>query len=163
MRSIILILISIFVQPLTANEENKFATMQFTPPQGWRFADLKEYPKSVKAVVVGKGKSTFPPQLNLNTEPFEGTLQEYLNIVKAYNRTQKTEWKDLGTIKTASGEGSLSQVDVMTEWGLIRMMHVILIKDNVVYLLNASAAKEEFATHYPEFFKSMRSLKYEPN
>jgi hypothetical protein len=148
----------LFCHALTA--EHSLGVMKFDPPQGWRFADLKSYPKSVKVVVVGQVKSTFPPQLNLNAEPFSGTLQEYLKIVKDYNLSQRTEWKDLGTIRTECGEGSLSQVDVMTEWGVLRMMHVILIKDNVAYILNASALKEEFAAYYPDFFKSMRSLRY---
>lgn len=140
--------------------EEHLGVMKFDPPQGWRFADLAQYPKSVKVVVVGQGKSTFPPQLILNTEPFQGTLQEYIKIVKAYNRTQNTEWKDLGTLRTQCGEGSLSQVDVMTEWGVLTMMHLILIKENIVYILNASAAKDDFSNHYSDFFKAMRTLQY---
>lgn len=152
MRTLFLMLLPL--QFLTAN------VMKFECPPGWRYADLKEYPATVKMVIVGKGKATFPPQLILNTEPFDGTLPEYLKIVKAYNESQKTEWKDLGTIKTKCGEGSLSQVDVMTEWGVVSMMHLILLKDKIIYILNASATKEEFPTFYAEFFKSMRSLEY---
>lgn len=137
-----------------------YGLMQFDAPSGWRYADLKEYPKSVQMVLVGKGAHTFPPQLILNTEPFEGALSDYLKIVKDYNISQKTEWKDLGTIRTEAGEGSLSQVDVMTEWGMVRMMHFIMLRDNTVFILNASALKEEFAAYYHDFFHSMRSLKY---
>ncbi len=156
MRCFATLLLLLSIHPLFGD----FGIMKFDSPKGWRYADLKEYPNSVKVVVVGKGKSSFPPQLNLNTEPYEGTLPEYLEIVKKYNQSQKTEWKDLGTIRTECGEASLSQVDVMTEWGVVRMMHVILIKDKIVYILNASAAKEEFAAFYPDFFRSFRSLSY---
>ena len=155
-----LIAFLLFTLPLAASDQS-LGVMQFDPPKGWHFADMKKYPQSVKLVVVGKGKTAFPPQLVLGTDNFKGTLQEYINkVAKPYNLSQNTDWKDLGTIRTECGEGHLSQSDVTTEYGTIRMMEVIVIKDDIAYILNASAAKEEFATFYPDFFKSMRSLRY---
>lgn len=76
-----------------------------------------------------------------------------MNAAKGY------EWKDLGTIQTQAGTGNLSQADTKTQWGNVRLMHVILIKNGNIYILTASALKEEFSIFYNEFFAAMRSLR----
>lgn len=135
----------------------------FTPPTGWQIADPKALPASVKIMVVGKGMSEFPPSMNLGAEPFKGTLKDYLKIVKSINDSQGTAWKDLGQLKTQAGETSLSQVDVKTEWGEVRMMHVILVKDGTAYVLTSAALKDEFSKFYQDFFNSMKSLRINPS
>ncbi|MCE5318232.1 MAG: hypothetical protein LLG04_12840 [Parachlamydia sp.] len=135
----------------------------FTPPEGWHFADPKKLPRSVKVMVVGKSSSEYPPSLNLATEKFDGTLKQYLKIVKEINDRSGAEWKDLGTIRTQAGDASLSQVDAKTKWGTERLMHVIVIRDGIVYIMTAGALKDEFPRYYKEFFTSMRSLRFNKN
>lgn len=132
----------------------------FTPPTGWRLADSSALPSSVKVMVVGKGEKEFPPSINLGTEQFAGTLQEYLKVVKSINTAQGAAWKDLGMIKTEAGEASLSQLDTKTQWGDVRMMHVILVRNGVVYIMTAAALKDEFPKHYQDFFNSMKTLRF---
>ena len=131
---------------------------RFTAPKGWRLAEQDILPPHVQVMVVGEGKKEFPPSINLSTEEYQGTLQEYLQIVKNINQKRGSEWKDLGKIKTKAGEASLSQANVLTKWGPVRMMHVILVKDNTVYILTASALQNEFSSHYKEFLESLRSF-----
>jgi len=131
----------------------------FVPPKNWQIADGKELPDHVQFMVVGKGKYNFPPSINLSTEEYAGTLKDYLAIVKEINSSQGSEWKNLGMIKTEAGSASLSQADAMTEWGQVRMMHVILLKDGIIYILTAAALKKEFPSLYQTFFKSLKSLK----
>jgi hypothetical protein len=150
--------------PLLPIKENKPAVDEegivlFTPPLGWNMVDSKSLPATVKVMVVGKGEKSFPPSINMSTEPYKGTLKQYLKIVKSMNESQGYDWKDLGSIKTEAGLGSLSQVDTKTEWGTTRLMHVILVKSNRVYILTASALKDEFSKYYKDFFAAMRSLR----
>lgn len=130
----------------------------FTPPQGWHLTDPTTLTPHVRCMVVGKGTSSFPPSLNLSSEPYKGTLREFLKIVKNINTSKGDEWKDLGTIKTKAGLASLSQVDTPTPWGEKRLMHVIIVKEGQVYILTASALKSEFPSFYNAFFASMKSL-----
>ena len=141
---------------LQSNETKWF--VNFKPPNGWRIANSKDLPSSVKIMVVGQGSYDFPPSINLGTEKFDGTLNKYLKTIREINRTQGAELKDLGTLQTKAGNASLSQVDAKTEWGDVRMMHVILLRNNIVYILTVAALKEEFPKFYKEFFRSMRSL-----
>jgi hypothetical protein len=134
-------------------------TAAFTPPEGWRVADSTSLPKSVRIMVVGKGNHPFPPSINLGTEEYKGSLKEYLRIVKAINDAEGSEWTELGPIQTQAGTASLSQVNTTTEWGAVKMMHVILLKEGTVYILTAAAREEEFTQFYPDFFKAMRSLR----
>ena len=131
----------------------------FTPPLGWHLADAGVLPSHVKIMVVGKGPSAFPPSMNLSTEPYKGTLKQYLKVIKNMNDAQGYEWKDLGSIPTEAGKASLSQVDTKSQWGEVRLMHVILLKNNTIYILTASALKQDFPLFYKDFFAAMRSLR----
>lgn len=133
--------------------------IQFTPPAGWRFAEAGNLPKSVKVMVVGQGQSQFPPSMNLGTEEYTGNLKDYLKTIKNVNDIRHADWKDLGTIRTEAGNASLSQVDMKTQWGDVRLMHVIIMHGGMAYILTAAALKDEFPTYYKEFFKAMTSLK----
>lgn len=131
----------------------------FNPPQGWKIADTEALSKHVKVMVVGSGENTFPPSINLSTETFDGTVKDYLKIVKDINTSQGSEWKNLGKIRTQAGNASLSQVETTTEWGAVKMMHVIIKKNGVIYILTAAALKDEFPSFYQTFFKTMKSLR----
>ncbi len=131
----------------------------FTPPTAWHMAEPSALPPHIRVMVVGKGPTTFPPSMNLNVQNFNGTLKEYLKIVKETNEAQGYEWKDLGSIRTEAGNASLSQFDHKSQWGVIRMMQVILIKNGMVYILSASALADEFSMFYKDFFAAMRSLR----
>ncbi|MEM1283254.1 MAG: hypothetical protein AAGG81_06845 [Chlamydiota bacterium] len=138
-------------------------TVIFNPPESWHIADPQALPPSVKIMVVGQSGTDFPPSINLGTEKYSGTLKDYLKTIKNINDAQGADWKDLGTIRTQAGTASLSQVDAKTEWGEIRMMHVIVLREGTVYILTAAALKEEFSKYYKDFFKSMRSLRFNKN
>jgi len=132
----------------------------FIPPSGWQVADSEKLLPSVKIMVVGKGLHEFPPSINLSVESYLGTLPQYLKRVKEINQSAGAEWKDLGKILTKAGEASYSQVDRKTQWGEVRMMHVILNKDGMIYVMTAAALKDEFSRYYKTFFDSMSSLNF---
>lgn len=142
-----------------AEKKENDAVVLFTPPAGWGMGDQKALPKTVKVLVVGKAISGFPPTMNLATEPYTGTLKQYLKTIKNINDSQGYEWKDLGTIKTEAGIASLSQVDTRNNYGIIRQMHVVLLKNGHVYILTAAALKDEFPKFYKEFFDAFHSLR----
>lgn len=151
------------ILPLVNVESVQTYKAVFTPPAGWSEADAKtvQLPPRVQMMVVGKGSVGFPPSMNLSSEAFQGTLKQYLQIVKRMNDDKGYAWKDLGTISTKSGNASLSQVDTKSQWGDVRLMHVILLKNETIYILTASALKGEFSLFYKDFFKAMRSLQIE--
>ncbi len=132
----------------------------FTPPEGWSVADPSQLPPRVKVMVIGKGAANYPPSMNLGMEPYKGTVNDYLKSVKAINDSHGSEWKNLGMITTQAGNASLSQVDMTTQWGDVRLMHVILKKDGILYVLTAAALKSEFSTFYKDFFAAFRSVRF---
>lgn len=158
---ILLSFVSVLGAESVALEEKKTeeTKLQFTPPTGWMTADSNALPARVRVMVVGKGLSNFPPSLNVSSEPYNGTLKQYLKTVKEMNAMQGYTWKDLGNIQTEAGVGNLSQVDTQTNWGKVRLMHVILKKDGHIYIMTASALTDEFSLYYQDFFRAMRTLK----
>lgn len=147
-------------QEKEAKSHESTESVLFTPPAGWRFAETLSLPPSVKTLVVGKGSFEFPPSINLGMEVYPGTLKQYLKRVKEINDAQGYIWKDLGKIRTQAGDASLSQVDTRTQWGEVKLMHVILQKDGIIYILTAAALKEEFPKFYKDFFNSMSSIRF---
>lgn len=141
------------------NSDAQIVTLMFTPPPGWRQAEKSSLPKQVAVMVVGQGLREFPPSMNLGYETFKGSIKDYMKIVRDINKSQGCILKDLGTIETQAGLATLSQFDEKTEWGEVRQMHAILIKDKVAYILTASALKDEFSKFYQEFFKAIQSLR----
>lgn len=133
----------------------------FTPPKGWRKADENALPKEVSIMVVGTGEHEFPPSITLGSEPYPGTMKEYLKRVKEISSSKGNEWKDLGTIKSDAGVLNLSQTDSQTEWGKVRMLHVMIKKDGIMYVLTAASLKEEFSKFYKDFFEAFRSLRFQ--
>lgn len=142
-----------------ASQTAKEETVQFTPPPGWRYADVSSQLKRVRTMVVGEGKFPLRPSMNLMVDEYPGTKKEYIKLTKAISEASGAEWKDLGSIQTEAGNASLLQEDTKTEWGVMRMMHVVLLRQGMVYILTAAALKDEFSQFYPQFFKSLRSLK----
>ena len=142
----------------------EFGVITFTPPEGWRVAESKDLPGSVKMMFVGKPLSNFPPSINLGMERFAGTLKEFIKTrVKASNEAHGRDWKDLGSIRTEAGSANLSQLDQRTEWGEVRMMQVILGKVGTMYILTAAALKSEFSKYYKDFFAAMKTLRFNKN
>lgn len=150
---------STFFQSQQLTEKNSQELVYFSPPSNWKIADSKLLPKSVKIMVIGESPSTFPPSMNLSLEPYRGTLKQYLKLIKNMDESRGNEWKDLGFVHTEAGKASLSQVDEPSQWGIKRLMRAILLKNNTIYILTASALKEEFAQFYNHFFNAMRSLR----
>ncbi len=148
------------IQEQYTKDKDTPGAVLFTPPQGWRVIDPKALPGRIKAMVIGKGQGAAPPTISLSIEEgFQGTLKDYLRKVKTISDSHGDEWKDLGTIQTEAGPASLSQADIKTQWGTVRAMSVILVKNSNVYILMTSSPREEFSQFYPEFFKVMRSLR----
>jgi hypothetical protein len=92
---------------------------------------------------------------------FNGTVADYLKKIKEINKAKGLDWKSLGTLKTDAGTASLSQVDAKSEWGDVRRMHVILKKDDTIYILTGVALKDEYPKFYGDFFKAFRSLRFD--
>jgi hypothetical protein len=154
-----LFLFLLITSTLSAVDNSGVGIALFTPPKGWSQTDTTALPPSVKVMVVGKGSGAFPPSMNLSTQSYIGTLKQYLKMIKSINESQGYEWKDLGNIKTDAGIASLSQVDTKNEWGIIRQMHVVLLKNGQIYILTGAALKEDFSKFYKSFFDAFHSLK----
>lgn len=145
---------------LAGEAAKKEKAITFVPPQGWLMAEPKELPPGVKIMFVGKGKGVFPPSINLGTESYRGSLEQYIKTIEAINRSQGARWNALGSLSTPAGKGCLYQEESHTKWGEVRMIHLILYADGTIFILTAAAAKEEFATHYKSFLAAMSSLAF---
>jgi hypothetical protein len=158
-----LVAMLVLVATTQVEAQDDVQNLTFKAPSGWHYADNKELSKSVKTMVIGKGEHEFPPSINLATENYQGTLKQYLKRIQEINSQQGHQWKDLGKIQTDAGSLSLSQVDSKTKWGQVRMMHVIFLKDETIYIMTAASLKEEFPKFYKDFFTAFKSLKFENN
>ncbi|MFZ0566050.1 MAG: hypothetical protein WAM28_07690, partial [Chlamydiales bacterium] len=66
----------------------------------------------------------------------------------------------LGTMQTKAGVAHMLQVDRSTQWGNVRFIQAVLLKESTAYLITATCVQEEFASLSSQLFKSIKSFTF---
>ncbi|GEM_PF-393384 len=131
----------------------------FTPPPGWEIADPRSHSSRVKMAFLKSSHSGFCPSINLAVEKTDVSLSEYLKAVKIiHERDRSNHWRALGKVKTNAGLAQLTEIDSKTEWGPVRILQLIFLKDGYAYVVTASALRDNFSNYYKEIQTAFRSL-----
>lgn len=132
----------------------------FVPPKGWEIAKPDSLGKQVKMAFIKKStKELFCPSLNLAVEQVDCSLSEYLSDVKAiHEQGRKNQWRKLGKVHTASGDAQLTEIDTTSHLGPVRMLQLILMKEDRAYIVTAAALRRDFCNFYREFQEAFHSL-----
>jgi hypothetical protein len=159
LKTVVCMVCLLSVAPTYANQHTTPSYCYFVPPQGWEIADPKSLSPRVKAAFLKKTSTGFCPSMNLAVEETSVSLQEYLKAVKAiHEQDRANRWRQLGKVRTQAGLAQLTEIDSKTEWGAVRILQLILVKEERAYVLTASALKEEFSDYYQEIQSAFRSL-----
>ncbi len=139
------------------------AEIRIIPPKGWEgIEDAKQLPQKVKLLFVGDGTSPFNPSLNIAMEETVMSPKEYVRLAKSYHEEQKgTLCKQIGTMDTGAGPAHILQIDRPTQWGDVRFMQAIVLRDQKAYVLTATCLHEEFPSLSQELFHSIKSFRIE--
>lgn len=141
----------------TSSKTEKYS--YFVPPKNWLITHPKFFAPSVQFGVVGKNKKGFVPSINLAIEEVQVSLNEYIKTIKKLHEADRdNRWRDLGSIQTKAGPARVTEIDTKTEWGAVRLLQSIMIKDGFAYILTAAALKEEFSEFYDQFEKVFKSF-----
>lgn len=141
-----------------ALEENQLECF-FIPPIDWEMVDPHSLSPHVKVAFLKKEGKKFFPSINLSVEETNVSLGAYLKAVKSiHERDRKNHWRALGKMKTPAGLAQLTEIDSHSDLGAIRILQLILIKDQRAYILTAAALREEFSQYYQTFQAAFRSL-----
>lgn len=147
------------VEKQISEKEQQQVFSYITPPIGWEIADPKFLAKSVQIAFLKKSGAGFCPSVNLAIEKSNLSLSEYLNVIRQIHEIDKrNRWRQLGKVHTQSGIGQLTEIDTETEFGPVRMLQLILVKQGCTYVVTAAALKEEIAQYYKDFQATFRSL-----
>ncbi len=131
----------------------------FLPPQEWEIADPTTLSSRVKIAFFKPKSHGFFPSINLSVEKTSVSLSDYLKAVKAiHEQDRNNHWRALGKVHTAAGLAQLTEIDTLSEWGPVRMLQLILLKEGHAYVLTAAALKKEFSKFYKEIQTAFRSL-----
>lgn len=131
----------------------------FRPPKGWQRGEFPKSCRQVRVLFALPKSEGFQPSIGLAVEPVHVSLSEYLKKVREIHEKEKgSQWRALGKVHTAAGQAQLTQIDSPSEWGLVRMLQLILVKEEAVYVVTAAALKEEFSQFYKPFQEAFRSL-----
>ncbi len=153
----ILLLFFVLSGLLIADEVPSFAA-----PKHWTSVDPKLLLPSVKISFLKEGEKGFCPSINLAVEKIEIKESAYLKIVKKMHESNpQNRWRSLGKIQTKAGMALLTEVDTKNKMGDVRLLQMILVKKEHVYVITASALKEEFAQYYQDFKTAFESLTLE--
>jgi len=137
----------------------------FTPPTGWDVVSPDKLSGLTRVAFVGKKSgSLFQPTLNLSIEKVNVSLDEYIASVKKRQEAHpKRIWRDLGVFTTAAGPGRLTCLDMPSKWGELRLMQVILLKEETAYILTAAALKKDAPALLSVFQNAFHSLSLVPD
>ncbi len=139
-------------------------TACFVPPKNWELADPRSLAPKVTVGFLTKPRHHFCPSMNLAIEKVQVSLQEYLQIVKTLHESSPhNRWRDLGKIQTKAGTAELTEIDTKNKIGPVRILQMILIQDQVAYILTAAALKEDLPLFYEDFLQAFRSFSILPS
>jgi hypothetical protein len=132
----------------------------FRPPDGWVAADPSVLSPLVKMGFIGPPSQLgFCPSLNLAEEKVNCSLKVYLEAVKKIHTSNRhKEWSYLGSFTTLAGEGALTQIDMTSQSGPMRLLQLILIKENTAYILTGACLKKEYLQQLSTFRNAFHSL-----
>ena len=136
----------------------------FTPPKDWEVVNPQFQTSCVKINFIGKSNKEYRPSLNLASEPIDISMNEYIAAVrKIHQADPNRRWRDLGKYPVPAGEARLTEIESRNGAGDIRLLQLIVIKDNVAYVITTTSLKEEFFKFYKDFQDVFRSVKFTPN
>ncbi len=131
----------------------------FIPPSGWEIADPKSLSPHVKIAFLKHTQSGLCPSINLAVEKTSVSLNEYLKAVRTIHEQDRgNTWRALGKVRTNAGLAQLTEIDSKSEWGPVRILQLVLLKDGYAYVVTSAALKEEFSSYYKEIQSAFRSL-----
>ena len=131
----------------------------FIPPSNWRLADPKKLSPMVEMCFLGKGKTSFYPSVNIATEAIDISGKEYISIVvKMHKDDPNIEFRTLGKIKTKAAVADLFELTTKTSFGTVKMLQMIVVKDNNAYVLTGSMHIDEFKTLSRSILKAFQSF-----
>lgn len=138
----------------------------FIPPRNWGKIDNQYLLQEVKIMVKGhpKEQNHIPPSINLALESTHLSTEEYLKAIEISNPSDsKRKWSKIGIINTQAGPMVLTQLDLTSKWGEVRMLQAIMVKNKQAYVLTATAQASEFSEFSKEFYESIQSFTINKN
>jgi hypothetical protein len=131
----------------------------FRPPDNWNCANPKSLSESVEIGFFTKGKKGFAPSINLAKEDGAQSLKEYLKCVKDIHTSDPNiSWRLLGDFHSKAGKGALCEIIMKNQWGKIRMLQYVVVKNNRAYVLTGASHTDEFSSLRKQFLNSFRSF-----
>ncbi len=129
------------------------------PPQDWEIAFPNTLSSCIQIGFLGKGSSPFRPSINLATEEVFVGLKQYVKAARAMHLEEPgMTWRDLGKFTTQSGEGRLIEITRESPLGVVKMLQLLLVKDNTAYIATGAASKSDFLACQAVFTKTFQTL-----
>lgn len=138
----------------------------FLPPDKWQCAHLQNVSPHLEVGFIAPFETAgFHPSLNLAKEEIDVDLKAYLKAVKEVHLAQpETTWRDLGRFKMKAGEGRLTEIQQnLPNWGAVKILQSIFIKDKTAFILTAAMLKDDFSRLQKEVLEAMRSFDVAPS
>lgn len=131
----------------------------FHPPEGWEYALPDNHSPFLQVGFVGKGSTAFRPSINLAIEEVDVSAKQYLKAVKEIHLSEpNTTWRDLGKFATRAGEGRLTEIGKTSPVGEIKMLQMVVVKENMAYILTGAAIKADYLQLQSTFTRSFQSF-----
>ena len=134
------------------------ALITFTPPKDWKALEDKQGHVSF----VTPELKQIRPSINLVTEPYTGTLDDYvLAVQKVHESNKKNTYTTLGSLETSAGLAHISQIDTKNGFITMRTLQCILTKNGKAMIITATAPLPSYDAYHNTFLTAFRTLTFD--
>jgi hypothetical protein len=132
----------------------------FTPPAKWQYIMLPETASYIKATFIDNNGSSLKPSINIATEDISISEAAYIKAAKAcHDEDPSTNWRKIGKITTLAGIATLAEIDSQNNFGKLKMLQMIFVKDKKAYIITGASKKEDFASCAQKILQAIRSFR----
>jgi hypothetical protein len=138
----------------------------FSPPAGWQPVRLDDPSSPIELAFVGSPLHAggMPPNISLAFEEVDCTLKEYVQAVKETILAEAgVTWRDLGKISTPAGEARLTESSGISNWGPVKTLQLLFVKEHKAAILTATVLKEDFLALQSTLLQALKSLHCDPD
>ena len=136
----------------------------FHPPKDWLISNPTNLPKEVKIAFIQSERKIITPSINLTLEKVDVPIETYIKEVKKIHQADRTtQCRELGILKTNSGNAHLLEITMKKEWGDVWILQSILIKGGFAHLMTGLSLKKDFMKYHELFLSTFKSLMIVPD
>ncbi|WP_100934021.1 hypothetical protein [Candidatus Chlamydia corallus] len=130
-------------------------------PSFWQCIDDKtQLPEKLDVLLIGKGKGTLTPTINIAQEITSKSSKEYIEEILAYHKANEMtlECGIFTQIQSPSGEFTIIKTEKNSSWGRVFCLQATTVINHTAYIFTSTATLDDYPELSLTFLKIVSSF-----